>query len=211
MVEIAILHADEHLLVVDKPPGLLTVAAPGRSGPTVLDLLAGQLGCRPLPVHRLDEETSGVLVVALTGPAREALEGLFRRHAIERHYLALVAGTPSPPAGRIQGRLREVEGVVRVVTHGGEKAITEYRVLARRGRCSLVTCRLETGRRNQIRVHMAGLGCPVAGDRKYGYRARSGERFPRVMLHSWWTKFTHPLTGEQVDVQVLASEPELHP
>jgi len=209
---VPILHRDEHLVVVDKPAGFLVVPAPGRGGRTVVDLISKQLGVRAQAVHRLDEETTGALVLALDAAARAGMEELFRVHAVERAYLALVAAVPSPPSGRIESRLREgTDGIVRVVPSGGERAVTHYETLDRRGRCSLVLCRLETGRRNQIRAHMAALGCPVAGDRKYGFRPRPDESFRRVMLHSWRLSFRHPLTGLAVDVETGPSEPELRP
>lgn len=211
MPNVPILYRDEDLLVVDKPAGLLVVPAPGRAGPVLVDVVAAQIGQRVLAVHRLDEQTSGVLLLALTEAARIGLEQLFRDHRLERRYLALVAGTPVPAAGRIESQLREEGGIVRVVTRGGERAVTHYETLQRRGRHTLVGCRLETGRRNQIRVHLAALGCPVAGDRKYGYRERDGQRFRRVMLHSWRIVFRHPRTGDELVVEANAPEPELRP
>ncbi len=212
MATVPILHRDEHLVVVDKPAGLLVVPAPAREDRTVVDVVSSQLGARVFAVHRLDEDTTGALVLALTDPAKAAMEALFRQHAVDRVYLALVAAVPSPPAGRIESRLREGDdGIVRVVTAGGERAVTHYETLCRRGRGALVQCRLETGRRNQIRVHMAALGTPVAGDRKYGSRPRGGESFRRVMLHSWRVRFRHPLTGADVAVEVAPPEAELQP
>jgi len=123
-----------------------------------------------------------------------------------------VTAAPSPPSGRIESNLLEdAAGVVRVVPRGGQRAVTHYRTLTRRGRCTLVALRLETGRRNQIRAHMAALGCPVAGDRKYGFRARGGESFPRVMLHSWSLKLAHPADGREIAVVCEPVEPELRP
>ena len=210
MREIPVLHSDDDLLVVDKPAGVLVVPAPGRSGATVVDLVSHQLGSRVIAVHRLDEDTTGALVLARTEAARTALEALFKAHAIVREYLALVTAAPSPPSGRIESNLLEdAAGVVRVVPRGGQRAVTHYRTLTRRGRCTLVALRLETGRRNQIRAHMAALGCPVAGDRKYGYRARPGERYARVMLHSWRLSFSHPLRDSEVTAEVEPPEPEL--
>lgn len=212
MQRLPILHRDEHLVIVDKPPGLLVVPAPERRGPTLVDVVGGQLGCRVQAVHRLDEDTTGVMVVALSDEGRAGMETLFRAHAVERDYLALVAATPSPPAGKIESALQEgADGVMRVVTKGGERAVTHYETITRRGSGALVRCRLETGRRNQIRAHLAALGCPLAGDRKYGFRARHGERYPRVMLHSWRLRFTHPLTGEPIEQTVAPREPELQP
>lgn len=207
MLPIAVLYEDDDLLVVDKPAGLLVVPAPGRTGPTVVDRLGAQLGQRVFAVHRLDEDTTGALVVARTGAGRAGMEELFRRHAVEREYLAIVRGAPSPPAGRIRAQLREEpDGIVRVVPHGGQPAVTEYETLARMGRYTLLRCRLETGRRNQIRAHLQALGHPLAGDRKYGFRADDAERFPRPMLHSFRVAFRHPVTG--VEVRACAPPPD---
>jgi 23S rRNA pseudouridine1911/1915/1917 synthase len=210
MAPIPLLHVDPHLIVVDKPAGLLTVPAPGRSGPTLVDLLRAQLQKPVIPVHRLDEDTTGVLILALDTATETDLVELFRRHAVERHYLALASQTPSPPAGRIEANLTEgSDGMVRVATRGGQRAVTQYATIGRRGRCCLLHCQLETGRRNQIRVHLAALGCPLAGDRKYGFRLRTEERFSRVMLHSWRLRFEHPRTRAEVAVAVDAAEAEL--
>jgi RluA family pseudouridine synthase len=212
MAAVPILFADAHLVVVDKPPFALVVPAPGRRGPTVVDRLAEQLGQAVFAVHRLDEETTGLLVLALDAAGKAGMERLFRDHAVARDYLALASAAPSPPAGRIESQLREdAAGVVRVVPRGGERAITHYETLVRRGRCALVHCRLETGRRNQIRAHFAALDCPLAGDRKYGFRARQGEKFGRVMLHSWRLQFRHPVLGTEVRVECLPAEPDLQP
>ena len=129
---IPILHQDEHLLVVDKPARMLVVPAPGRSGSTVVDRLQQQLGSRVYAVHRLDEDTTGVLALARSQEAKEALEEIFRAHQAERLYLAVVCRAPSPPAGRIESRLRENErGVVQSVTRGpGQYAVTHYRTMS---------------------------------------------------------------------------------
>jgi len=210
MRALTVLHRDDHLVVVDKPAGVLVVSAPGRSEPTLVDLVSRQLGERVQAVHRLDEQTTGAIVLARTDPGRVGMEALFRAHSVERQYLALASSAPSPPAGRIESNLLEdAGGVVRVVPRGGQRAVTHYQTLCRRGRCTLVSCRLETGRRNQIRAHLAALGCPLAGDRKYGFRARAGERFARVMLHSWQLRFLHPETGAEVAVRVEPAEEEL--
>lgn len=212
MQPVSILHRDDHLVVLDKPAGLLVVPAPDRKAATLVDVVGKQLECRVQAVHRLDEDTTGVMVVALSDAGRVGMEALFRAHAVERDYLALVASTPSPPAGKIESALLEgADGVMRVVPKGGERAVTHYETLTRRGSGALVRCRLETGRRNQIRAHLAALGCPLAGDRKYGFRARHGERWARVMLHSWSVRFTHPVTGELVAHTVIPREPELQP
>ncbi|MEZ6036787.1 MAG: RluA family pseudouridine synthase [Planctomycetota bacterium] len=206
------LYIDDDLVVVDKPAGVLAVPAPGRGGKALVDLLATQLGRRVFAVHRLDEETTGCIAFALDDGVREALERTFRTHAAERTYLALLSAVPSPESGRIEANLKEAAGgVMQVVRAGGQRAVTHYRTLSRRGRCCLVECRLDTGRRNQIRVHMAALGCPLAGDRKYGFRARNGENFSRVMLHSWRLSFAHPVTAAAIDILCEPAEQELRP
>lgn len=212
MNPVPIVHRDEHLLIVDKPAGILVVAAPSRRSVTLVDMLTKQLGQRVQAVHRLDEDTTGALVLALTEPARSTMEALFRTHAIVRDYLALLSSTPSPPSGRVESQLHEGDdGIVRVVKTGGQRAVTYYETLERRGRSTLVRCQLETGRRNQIRVHMAALGCPVAGDRKYGSGSRGSERYPRVMLHSWRVQFAHPILGTRLDFTIPPTEPVLSP
>jgi 23S rRNA pseudouridine1911/1915/1917 synthase len=209
MTSVPIVHRDGHIVIVDKPVGVLVVPAPTRSSRTLLDLVAEQLDQPVHAVHRLDEDTSGAIAFALTEEARQAMELLFRAHSIGRDYVALLTSAPSPPAGKIESLLREGDdGIVRVVTSGGVRAVTHYETVARREHGTLVRCRLETGRRNQIRVHMAALGCPIIGDRKYGLRSRAGG-FRRVMLHSWRMQFRHPLLGTAVDVTVTPSEPAL--
>lgn len=207
------LYSDEHLLVVDKPSRCLVVDAPGRNAPTAVDRVGRQLGQRVFAVHRLDEDTTGVLVLARTEAAREALEQVFRRHEAQRVYLALASHVPSPPAGRIESRLAVGrDGVVRSVTgRGGEHAVTRFRTLERRGRHALLECELETGRRNQIRVHLSELGCPLVGDRKYGWRARGGGGPDRPLLHAWRIRFVHPMTGEPVEVECEPLEADLRP
>lgn len=211
MPPLDLLHTDDHLVVVNKPARLLVVPAPGRKAETLVERLGRQMGQRLYAVHRLDEDTTGALCVARDQRAREAMEDLFRRRAVERDYLALVAGRPNPPSGRIESQLRETGGVVKVVARGGQTAVTNYETLGSRGRFTLVRCQLETGRRNQIRVHLQAIDCPLAGDRKYGFRARDGEQFRRPMLHSWHLRFRHPLLGTEVAVEVDPPEQELAP
>lgn len=206
--EIPILHRDDHLLIVDKPARMLVVPAPGRSGRTVVDCLQQQLGSRVYAVHRLDEDTTGVLALARTTEAKAALEQIFRAHEAERIYLAVVCRAPSPAAGRIESRLRENDrGIVESVTRGaGQHAVTHYRTLRRLRRDTLVECRLETGRRNQIRAHLSELGCPVVGDRKYGYRPKGEGSHKRPLLHAWRLRFRHPFGGGDVDVEAEVPE-----
>lgn len=212
MDDIPILWRDEHLLVVAKPSRVLVVSAPGRKSRTIADIVGKQIGQRVYAVHRLDEDVTGVLALALHQSSKPDIEAVFRNHEARRIYLALLSRAPDPAAGRIESRLREgKDGVVRSVTSGpGDLAITEFQTLRRDSRYTLVECRLQTGRRNQIRAHMADLSCPIVGDRKYGFRVRGGPSFPRPLLHAEQLQFDHPLTGEPIHVATPAPEPELH-
>lgn len=209
---IEVLFEDEHLFIVAKPAGLLVVGAEGRRGPSLIDILSKQVSARVYAVHRLDEDTTGALLVARTPAARDALDAMLRERSVERVYHAALPRVPSPAAGRIESRLEAGrDGVVRSV-HGrrGKTAITNYRTLERRDYGALVECRLETGRRNQIRAHLAEIGCPILGDRKYGYRdARRAERIQRPLLHAARLAFRHPMTGQDVEISSEPAEPEL--
>lgn len=209
---IPILHQDEDVLIVDKPAGTLVVHAPGSRAPTVVDRLSQQLGQRVYAVHRLDEEVTGVLALAMRQEAREPLERVFRGHLAMRLYLARVARMPDPPAGRIESRLHVGDdGIARSVTRGpGDHAVTDYETIRRHRYGALLAVRLQTGRRNQIRAHLAELGCPIVGDRKYGFRRTSGgPTSKRVLLHAWRLAFPHPTGGERVEVTADPPEPEL--
>jgi RluA family pseudouridine synthase len=201
-----ILFEDRALLVADKPSGLLTVAAPRKPARNLTDLLAATLkargsGERVFPVHRLDQETSGSVVFAKTDAARTSLLELFESHDLTRIYHALVIGRPEPAAGTIVSFLTTgPDDVVRSNLRGrGERAKTNYRVVATSGPYTLVECEITTGKRNQIRVHMADNGWPLAGDRKYGVfhgeKKTLSRRAPRCMLHATAISFAHPDDG----------------
>jgi len=199
-----ILYTDDAVCVVDKPDGVLSIEAPGSSAPVLIPLVASVLRERGEPaelyaVHRLDLETSGVTVLARTKAARSTLDRQFRSHAIERIYLALVFGRPRPNHGRLESRLVErKDGVVETSRTRGERAVTEYSTLAQLPEFTALACRLETGRRNQIRVQLADIGHPLVGDRKYGRRDRrfAAVRARRTMLHAIAVRFVHPSTGK---------------
>ncbi|HHI79748.1 MAG TPA: RluA family pseudouridine synthase [Planctomycetes bacterium] len=204
-----ILYLDPHLLVLNKPAGLLTQQAPGRRGdPSLLPWAARLLrtrgeDARLFLVHRLDEETSGTLALARSREAKVEMERIFRGHRAERIYRGLVVGVPHPITARLESLLALGEGGVMEVSDKGQKAITEYGVLESFEGYSLLAFRLETGRRNQIRVQMADRGHPLVGDRKYGHwdpRVKK-IRAPRCMLHASALQFRHPFTGEMVEVE----------
>ncbi len=208
-LEPRILLRDEHLVVVDKPAGLTTHAAPGASGPSLashlaaLGLAGGGDAERPGIVHRLDRETSGVLVVARGADTLKRLGRQMRRRAIEREYVALVHGRPPSRAGRIEAPIgrdpanrtrRAVDGI------GARPAVTHFALEEALPGYSLLSVRLETGRTHQIRVHLAAIGHPVVGDPVYGPPGADDLGLGHQALHARRIAFEHPVTGEPVDV-----------
>lgn len=218
---------DAHLIVIDKPAGMVVHPAPGSPDGTLVNALLAHCGPslagiggvrRPGIVHRLDKDTSGLLVATKTEAAHHALSQDFARHRIERAYLALVWGVPAPLEGEISGNIGRSpvnRKKMAVVPAGrGKPAVTRYRVVRRfgppeAGVAALVECRLLTGRTHQVRVHLAHIGHPLIGDPVYGGRARrrlgraaavAGEiaAFPRQALHAARLGFTHPITGERL-------------
>ncbi len=203
-VDFAVVHEDTDLLVVAKPAGV--VVHPG-AGPTGATLAAGLI--RRFPdladmeeqrwglVHRLDKDTSGVLLVARTPAAHAALQSQLRRREIARSYLALVAGDPAAATGTIDAPLGRDPNVPtrRALRHDGKPARTHYRRLASWGDVALLEVHLETGRTHQIRVHLASIDHPVVGDRVYGSRGRCRGDPGRQWLHAYRLVFTHPHTG----------------
>jgi 23S rRNA pseudouridine1911/1915/1917 synthase len=206
-MDLRIAYEDEHLVVVDKPAGLVVHPAPGHAtGTLVHGLLAHDVAGgdtdRPGIVHRLDRDTSGLMVVARSEDAFRRLQALVRRHALERRYLALVVGRPRSRRGRIEapiGRDRRDPLRRSLDTESPRAAVTHFELLELLPRHALLEVRLETGRTHQIRVHLAAIDLPVAGDPVYGRPRELG--LGRQFLHSARLAFTHPLTGEHVDVE----------
>jgi 23S rRNA pseudouridine1911/1915/1917 synthase len=221
-IPLVVVFEDEHLVVVDKPAGLVVHPAAGNLDGTLVNALLhhcrGQLSgiggvARPGIVHRIDKDTSGLLVVAKTDAAHEGLARQFADHSIERAYLALVAGVPSPLAGTVRGAIarsntnRKKMALVEDGPNGakrGKHAVTHYRTLEPLGQASLVECRLETGRTHQVRVHMASIGHGLLGDPVYGRTPAplrpllAAQHFHRQALHAAELGFLHPVTGERV-------------
>ncbi len=205
-LEIRIAYEDEHLLVVDKPAGL--VVHPGAGNPTgtlVQGLLsrgvAGGRATRPGIVHRLDRDTSGLLVVARSEDAYERLRTLVKGHELEREYLALVRGRPRSRSGRIEapiGRDRREPTRMSLDTDLPRDALTHFEVAELFREHALLRVRLETGRTHQIRVHLGAIGLPVVGDPVYGV-PEPGLR--RQFLHAARLAFPHPITGERVETE----------
>jgi 23S rRNA pseudouridine1911/1915/1917 synthase len=198
-----VIHADDDLLVVDKPAGLVVHPAPSHRGATLVGLLGGLAGggegSRPGVVQRLDKDTSGLMIVARNEGSHRALAAQIKDRKVEREYLAMVEGALESRSGTIDaplGRDRR-RRTRRAVRGAGEReARTHFEVAEVLPADTLVRARLETGRTHQIRVHFAAIGHPVAGDPEYGQRGRHG--LSRQFLHSARLAFRHPTTGEEV-------------
>jgi 23S rRNA pseudouridine1911/1915/1917 synthase len=202
-VPFEVAYEDEDLLVVDKPAGVVVHPAAGHATGTLSQALAarGAAGGHPLRpgiVHRLDRDTSGLLVVAKSEPVHRALQELIRRRELEREYAALVEGRPAR-SGTIDapvGRDRVSRKLISTRTDAPREARTHFEIVEELPRTSLLRVKLETGRTHQIRAHMAAIGHPVCGDSQYG-GGNSGERLglTRQFLHSRVLRFRHPRTG----------------
>jgi 23S rRNA pseudouridine1911/1915/1917 synthase len=219
-IPLSVLYEDAHLIVVDKPAGMAVHPAPGSETGTLVNALLHHCGdslsgvggvARPGIVHRLDKETSGVMVAAKSDAAHRGLSALFATHDIDRMYVALVRGAPHPSSGTIEtrlGRSPHDRKKMAVLKSGGREAVTHYRVERTFGGdkplAARVACRLETGRTHQIRVHMASKGSPCLGDPVYGAGAPAAPvkavlvetGFSRQALHAALLGFVHPVTGE---------------
>jgi 23S rRNA pseudouridine1911/1915/1917 synthase len=221
-IPLSIVFEDAHLIVVNKPAGLVVHPAAGNLDGTLVNALLhhcrGQLSgiggvARPGIVHRIDKDTSGLLVVAKTDAAHEGLARQFADHSIERIYRAVVAGRPVPPAGTVRGNIARSPAnrkkMALVADGHGKHAVTHYKALETLRDSTLVACQLETGRTHQVRVHMASIGHPLLGDPAYGrcppslrpVLSRLG--FARQALHAAVLGFTHPVTGEPLRFEAV--------
>jgi 23S rRNA pseudouridine1911/1915/1917 synthase len=216
-IALTIVHEDAHLLVVDKPAGMVVHPAAGNPDGTLVNALlhhcAGRLSgiggvARPGIVHRIDKDTSGLLVVAKTDVAHEGLAAQFAKHSLHRAYAAVVAGLPVPASGSVDAPLARSSAnrqKMAIVEKGrGKRAVTHYRLIRPLKAAAHIECRLETGRTHQVRVHMASLGHPLIGDPVYG-RARPEHRetlknldFRRQALHAAELGFVHPVSNENL-------------
>ncbi len=225
-IPLTILYEDEALIVLDKPAGLVVHPAPGNADGTLVNALLAHCGeslsgiggeRRPGIVHRLDKDTSGVMVVAKTQEAMAALTARFAARDLDRAYLALAWGVAAPPAGAIEGAIgRDPRDRKRMAVRlqGGKPALTRYTTLrVWHGGVSLLECRLATGRTHQIRVHLAASGHPVVGDPLYLRRVPAAARlvpeparsqllaFPRQALHAARLGFRHPVSGKEMSFE----------
>ncbi|AKM10832.1 RluA family pseudouridine synthase [Croceicoccus naphthovorans] len=218
-IPLVVAYEDEHLIVVDKPAGMVVHPAAGNADGTLVNALLhhceGQLSgiggvARPGIVHRIDKDTSGLLVVAKSDVAHEGLAAQFAAHSLERAYLAVVKGVPNPPKGTIEGligrsdRDRKKMAVLDPHSNRGKRAVTHYKTLSVGAQAALVECRLETGRTHQIRVHMSSIGHALIGDPVYGrpdsrFRTLLDRlRFRRQALHAAVIGFDHPVTRDRL-------------
>jgi 23S rRNA pseudouridine1911/1915/1917 synthase len=206
-----LIFQDEHLLVVSKPAGMITHPTAARRTGTLVNRLLS-LGIplslaggddRPGIVHRLDSGTSGLMIVAKDDPTYRALARMFRKHEVERRYLALVRGRVEHDRFLIDAPLERRRTRIRVGSGGGKEASTEIEVLERLSDATLVEAKPRTGRTHQIRVHLAAVGHPILGDRAYGggggLAAELG--LARPFLHSWRIAFDHPTSGARVELE----------
>jgi 23S rRNA pseudouridine1911/1915/1917 synthase len=205
-VPFAVVYEDEHLLVVDKPAGVVVHPARGHRGATLSEALAGRAAggvdpARAGIVHRLDKDTSGLLVVAKSEAVHRALQELIRRRELRREYLALVEGCPPARSGTIDapiGRDRRTRTRMSTDTDAPRAARTHFELERAYAGFALLRVTLETGRTHQIRVHLQAIGHPVAGDPEYGTAGQLG--LARQFLHAARLAFVHPVTGAPLDV-----------
>jgi 23S rRNA pseudouridine1911/1915/1917 synthase len=200
-------YEDEHLLVVDKPAGVVVHPGPGHERGTLVQALEGRVAGgedpeRPGVVHRLDRDTSGLLLLARTEPVHAALQAMLAARGITREYLALVDGRPAARSGTIDaplGRDRRVRTRISTDTDEPRAAITHFETVEARPGATLLRVRLQTGRTHQIRAHLRAIGHPVLGDPVYGVTGRLG--LQRQFLHAERLALRHPVTGSGLDVR----------
>lgn len=209
-IELNVVYEDEHMIVIDKQAGLVVHPAAGNLDGTLVNALLHHCGgslsgiggvARPGIVHRIDKDTSGLMLAAKTDRAHEGLAKQFADHSIERRYKAIVQGQPAPPNGKIDAPLARssTDRKKVAIVEGGKRAVTHFKTLKMLRKAALVECRLETGRTHQVRVHMASIGHPLLGDPVYG-RTKQGHRevletlnFRRQALHAALLGFIHPV------------------
>jgi len=211
-IPVDVRYSDDHLMVISKPAGLVTHPARGHETGTLVNALLALGGTlsqegstRPGIVHRLDKDTSGLLLVAKDDSVQEALVEAIRRREVERRYLALVRGVPPAATGTIEapvGRHPTKRRLMAVVA-GGKPSVTHYSVLQAADDRALLDVTLGTGRTHQIRVHLSHLGHPVLGDKVYGGHSERTKALglERPFLHAWRLAFTHPVTDEPIEIE----------
>ncbi len=227
-IALNVVYEDEHLIVIDKPAGLVVHPAAGNLDGTLVNALlhhcAGQLSgiggvARPGIVHRIDKDTSGLMVAAKSDAAHLGLAAQFAAHSIDRRYKAIVAGRPNPPEGSVDAPLGRSPSNRKkmAIVDGGKRAVTHYRLIKPLREASLIECRLETGRTHQVRVHMASIGHALLGDPVYARTKHAHReiletlRFGRQALHAVRLGFIHPVKSNALafDSEIAADMQEL--
>jgi 23S rRNA pseudouridine1911/1915/1917 synthase len=214
-IPLEILWEDEHIIVVNKPPDMVIYPAVGNRRGTLMNALVSRCGrlssvgapLRPGVVHRLDKNTSGVIVIAKDDRSHHGLVNQFKNREVEKHYTALLYGRLKEDSGEITsaiGRSLSDRKKMSVKTRNGKEAITKFEVVRRFNSATLVNVRIITGRTHQIRVHFASIGYPVLGDKTYGKKTsvKSGRitvNFSRQMLHAYSMRLKHPVNGESLE------------
>jgi 23S rRNA pseudouridine1911/1915/1917 synthase len=193
-VNIPIIYEDDWLLVLDKPPGLLTIPTPKNESRTLTSILNDDakeknLPYRLHPCHRLDRDTSGLIIYGKGKSVQEKMMQLFRERGLQKAYIAFVQGDPDHPQGKIASPIE------------GKPAITKYRVIEKRKDFSVVEVMPVTGRTNQIRIHFKRIGHPVLGDTKFAFRRDFIVKAKRLCLHAWRVEFRHPITGKHIAIE----------
>lgn len=191
---IPVVYEDDWLLVLDKPSGLLAIPTPKKELRTLTSILNEDLKAkskpfRAHPCHRLDRETSGLIIYAKGKSSQQAMMELFRQRAVKKSYIAFVSGPPSRNAGEIKSPIE------------GRNAVTKYKVIEKRKDFAIVEVNPLTGRTNQIRIHFRRIGYPILGETKYAFRRDFKIKAKRLCLHAKELRFTHPVTGEPVDLK----------
>ncbi len=207
--ELTVRYEDAQLAVISKPAGLVVHPGAGTAGLTLLDALAGRWpelggldGERAGLLHRLDKDTSGLLLVAKTEAAKANLSAQFATRAVSKRYQAVVHGRPAHATGAIDAPItrHHADRKRMAVRPDGKSAQTHYEVVSSAGGFSLLDVRITTGRTHQIRVHLAALGHPIVGDQKYGRQTPPDQELDRQWLHALELGFTHPSSGEPITV-----------
>jgi 23S rRNA pseudouridine1911/1915/1917 synthase len=193
-VNIPVVYEDDWLLVMDKPPGLLTIPTPKNEKRTLTNILNDDAKDKNLPYrfhpcHRLDRETSGLIIYAKGKSVQEKMMQLFRQRGLRKTYRAFIRGNPDHPRGRIAYPIE------------GKSAVTEYRVIERRKDFSVVEAIPLTGRTNQIRIHFKRIGHPVLGETKFAFRRDFTVKAKRLCLHARRVEFVHPVTGKHIVIE----------
>jgi 23S rRNA pseudouridine1911/1915/1917 synthase len=204
-----ILYEDDHLLIINKPAGLVVHPAPGHADRTLVNALLAHCPLatiggvhRPGIVHRLDKDTTGAIAIAKTDLAYRSLQAQLQAKTARREYLGIVCGTPKTDTGTVEQPIgRSLGDRKKMAIHPeGRPAITHWQIIERLGNFTVMQFRLETGRTHQIRVHSAFMGCPIVGDPLYGKGRSVGVNLPGQALHAHHLQLIHPISGQQVAV-----------